>query len=847
MTLEPGSRVGGYEILAPLGAGGMGEVYRARDHRLGRDVALKVLPESLLDNQDRLHRFQREAQTAGGLSHPNLLTVHELGVDAGRPFIVSELIEGSTLRERMSAGPLPPKRAIDYAAQIAEGLAAAHERGVVHRDLKPENIAVTRDGRVKILDFGLAKTTTRATSPPADGTTVARNSTEPGAVLGTAGYMSPEQVRGEVVDSRSDIFSLGAILYEMLSGRRAFEGSSSVDTMHAILHRDPPELSQTNADIPPALHRIADHCLEKDRERRFQSARDLAFDLANVSGTSAELIAPKHRARMPSVALWLVAMAAVAAIAAFAGRELARGSVPTFQRLTFRPRFAPLGLFTPDQQSFIYSNQGHPEQMDVSIFPIGSAEGRPIGLHQAFATSVSRNGELAVLLNARFEGGFTFRGTLGRVPIGGGAPKEIAEDVDWADWTPSGDALLVLRRINGKARIELPVGNVLYETPGWISTPRISPDGQSIAFVDHPFLGDDSGSVALVTSGRKAKVLTPMYASLEGLAWKSDDKEILYTGAEKGNARVLYGVTPSGRLRRIASSAGALTICDIARDGRILIVQGNDRVRAFVGSVNEPVDHEMGWLDWSTVRAISNDGSLLLFEESGEGGGKNYSVYVRRTDGSPPIRLGDGIGVDLSRDGKFALAIAPLNGRPQLVVYPIGAGEPRRVTADKLKYESARWAAGGAILARASDGEHPQRVYLLSGGAPRPLTAEGVTQGPFVSADGRRFCARMSNGIVAVYSIDGRVETTLPEIGRQFAIGGWSADGSDLFLMARVAHPSPIYRFNLATRQMQLLKSIVTQESTLGTAGFVMTPDGRKYAYSMADSASDLYLLEGAK
>src|SRR6266571_3024626 len=286
MTIAARTRLGPYEILTPLGAGGMGEVYRARDTRLGRDVAVKVLPSSYADNKERLHRFQQEACAAGALNHPNILSIYDVGTHDGSPYVVSELLEGETLRQRISGAALAQRRAIDYALGIAHGLAAAHEKGIVHRDLKPENIFITKDGRVKILDFGIAKLTQADGSQSQTDIPTRRVVTDPGVVMGTVGYMSPEQVRGQKVDHRSDIFSFGAILYEMLSGRRAFHGESAADTMSAILKEDPPDLSDTNQNISPALERLVNHCLEKNPEARFHSASDLAFALEAISGSS---------------------------------------------------------------------------------------------------------------------------------------------------------------------------------------------------------------------------------------------------------------------------------------------------------------------------------------------------------------------------------------------------------------------------------------------------------------------------------------------------------------------------------------------------------------------------------
>src|SRR5262244_339174 len=287
MSFASGTKLGPYEITAPIGAGGMGEVYRARDTRLGRDVAVKVLPASYSDDKERLHRFEQEACAAGALNHPNILSIYDIGSYDESPYVVSELLEGETLRQRTAGAALAQRRVVDYTLQIAHGLAAAHEKGIVHRDLKPENLFVTKDGRIKILDFGLAKLTGVADSAQSQTDVPTRRvDTDPGKVMGTVGYMSPEQVRGRAADHRSDIFSLGAILYEMLCGNRAFRRESGVETMNAILKEDPPELSQTNHNVAPALQRVVDHCLEKNPEERFQSARDLAFALEALSGSS---------------------------------------------------------------------------------------------------------------------------------------------------------------------------------------------------------------------------------------------------------------------------------------------------------------------------------------------------------------------------------------------------------------------------------------------------------------------------------------------------------------------------------------------------------------------------------
>src|SRR5438105_1904264 len=286
MTIDAGTKLGRYEIRSKIGAGGMGEVYRARDEKLNRDVAIKVLPILLSQDQDRLRRFEQEAQAAGALNHPNILAVHDVGMHDGAPYIVSELLEGEELREQLNDGSLPQRKALDYAQQIAQGLAAAHEQGITHRDLKPENLFVTTDGRVKILDFGLAKLRPLRNESVSSEIDTRKQITDPGTVMGTVGYMSPEQVRGHEADHRSDIFSFGSILYEMLSGQRAFRRETMAETMTAILKEEPPELSETNAKISLPLEKIVRRCLEKKPEGRFHSASDLAFALEALSTSS---------------------------------------------------------------------------------------------------------------------------------------------------------------------------------------------------------------------------------------------------------------------------------------------------------------------------------------------------------------------------------------------------------------------------------------------------------------------------------------------------------------------------------------------------------------------------------
>ena len=453
MNLTTGTRLGPYEIVAPLGAGGMGEVYRAQDSRLGRQVALKVLPASFASDQERLRRFEQEARATGTLNHPNILGIYDIGTYEGAPYVVSELLDGDTLRARIGNTPLPQRKAIDYATQIARGLAAAHDKGIVHRDLKPDNVFVTRDGRIKILDFGLAKMTQPGVTVDAE-TALAHASPQTGAgtVLGTVGYMSPEQVRGQTVDHRSDIFSFGVVLYEMLTGQRAFQGNSAVETMNAILKEDPAPAGNGGQAMPPALDRIVLHCLEKNPEERFQSARDIAFDIEALSGassqTSVEALSPRRRWLRP--AAFATFAAAVGAALFFAGRLTAGSTSPTFEPLTFRRGSVSAARFAVDGRTIVYAANWEGGPLEIYSTQPGSPESRPLGL-KADLQAVSRKGEMAVLLDRPGKDAM-----LARVPIGGGAPREVLENVRSADWGPDGESLAVVH------------------TASWTRQPRVS-------------------------------------------------------------------------------------------------------------------------------------------------------------------------------------------------------------------------------------------------------------------------------------------------------------------------------------------------------------------------------------
>jgi len=851
MDLPPGARFGPYEIVSPIAAGGMGEVYRGRDTRLERDVALKILPRGVATDPERVRRFQLEARAAGVLNHPNVTALYDVGTHDGAPYVVSELLEGQTLRQRIEEGPIPSRKAFEYGVQIAHGLAAAHEKGIVHRDLKPENVFITRDGRVKILDFGLAKLTELDAEPPAPGEAATQGRSAPGIVLGTAAYMSPEQVRGKPADARSDIFAFGAILYEMLCGRRAFRGSSVVDTMSAVLREDPPDLSLSSRAVPREMDRIVHRCLEKSPAERFQSARDLAFHLqtAAAAATGPGRLLSGARSGAWAILVLAALLAGLAAGALVGSRS--RSGLVSFKRLTFR-RGAIVGArFAPDARTVVYDARwdGQPGQI-FSARP-ESPESRPLDVTPAQLLSVSSTGELAVLLQPRYLRGFVNHGTLARVPLSGGAPRELLEEVQAADWAPDGQRLAIVRDVDGRNRLEYPVGTVLYAAGGYVSHPRISPRGDMVAFLDHPLQSDDGGNVAVVDAAGTAKTLSSGWLSVAGLAWSPAGDEVWFTGARVGLTRALWGVTLAGKERVILEAMGPLSLQDVA-GGRVLLSR-EDLRREIVGLVpGDERERSLSWLDWSRATDLSDDARTLLFTEQGEGAGRNPSIYVRRTDGTPPVRLGEGISTRLSPDGKWALALRP--GNPtQLQLLPLGAGEVRLLTHDDINHHWATWCPDGTcVLFSGNEPGHGIRLYVqaLDGGPPRPVTPEGIriTWHP-VSPDGRTVAAVGPGDQVLLYPLRGGD----PEPVRGIVAGDrpvrWSADGRAIFLLRDGELPAPLVRLDLATGRREPWKQFMPSDPAgvgLINPAFV-TPDGRHYVYSFRRVLSDLYLAEGLR
>ncbi len=850
MPLSSETRLGPYEIVSALGAGGMGEVYRARDPRLGREVAIKVLPAAWSADASRLHRFEQEARAAAALNHPNILAVYDIGTQDGAPYIVSEVLDGSTLRERLRTGAVPIRKATDYAQQIARGLAAAHDKGIVHRDLKPENIFITDDGRVKILDFGLAKLT-RPESISEGQTLTQTLASDPGTVLGTVGYMSPEQVRGKPADARSDLFSFGAILYEMLSGKRAFHGESAAETMSAIVKEEPPELTETNRSVPPALERIVHHCLEKNPAERFHSAHDVAFDLEMLSGASqasarVQPISSEFTWRKFTPLIWMLALVIAAATAFFVGK---RGSnaPPRFHALSYERGSIPNARFTPDGRSVIYDAAWDGKPVRVFSTPADSVQPRAFDFEQAHLLAVSPAGEIAVGLGGALGYHLDVRfATLALVPLAGGAPRELLDNIAEAEWSSDGK-LAVVHSVNNHDRIEFPIGHALYETSGWITSLRISPKDGAIAFIEHPVWPDDRGWVAVVDSGGQKRKLSDEYESVDGLAW-SPGGEIWFAATKGNEYRSLRAVNRSGRERTVLTIPGGLRLYDIAQDGRVLLGVDNEHVGIKGYAPGQKAERDLSWSGWTIVDDISDDYKWVLFSEQSVIAGEGYVVGLRTMEGSPPVRLGAGSVGRFSRDGKWVFT-APGDGTPRIGIVPTGVGTPRELSIplEKVSYTMVTPDDKHILFAGAEHG-HAFRCYFgdIETGAIKPVTAEGVfTCVP--SPDGASVAAASPDGKLVIYPINGGEPKVIPgDVGGLQPVR-WCTDGG----LYAIAHrlPAPLVRIDPATGSKTIVRELAPADAAglIGVFPVALSPDAKAYAYSYRRTLSEMYVVEGLK
>ena len=849
MPFITGDRLGPYEVRSLLGTGGMGEVYLAWDPRLRRDVAIKVLPAAAALDQDRLRRFEQEARAAGALNHPNVLAVHDLGSHDGVPYIVTERLEGETLRDRLNAGGLPVRKSVECAVQIARGLAAAHQRNIIHRDLKPENVFLCRDGIVKILDFGIAKLLTDDAARSEDRTV--SQMTRPGTIVGTAAYLSPEQVRGLTVDARSDIFALGLVLYEMLAGRRPFDGETVADLQTAVLREEPRPLSALDRRVPDAIDRVVRRCLEKRPEDRFDTAHDVSLAFEAISAGNAEY-ARQTEPAIRGRGLRTLAIVAAALVVGVALGPLLFGLLrssappPTYTQLTFRRGTIGNARFAPDGQTIVYTAAWDGQPLRVFTTRIGGRESRDVGI-QGDLLNVSSTGDMALVLGAFLARG-TLKGTLAQASLSGGAPRELVDDVSAADWDPEGHELAIVRRLGEGAVVEYPIGTAVYRLGDAAHALRVLPDGRLAIFERLADGGDRPFAVSLVDRHGARTVLSRGWAEPHALAWSASTHEIFFGGTTGGEI-ALHAVSLSGRTRLVMQVPGNFELQDIDTHGRILLSRSFPRGGVLVLPPGEAQERDLSWLDFSSAVDLTPDGRLLLLNELYGG------IVLRRTDGTPAVMLGDGVALGLSSDGRFVLALPhETAAADRVVIIPVGAGERRELRHASIPYifDGAWFPDGQRIVVVAGEDEKRARLYVWradNASPPQPISPTEVVGVPVVAPDGRWVAVARNHVPLSIYPVGGGPPRLLSGGLADDRPLRWTVDGQSVFVRRGSAIPARIERLEVASGRRSVWREIRPADLTgvFGISSVVMTPDGRSYGYTVASSVGNLYLADGVK
>ena len=867
MTLQAGTRLGPYEILSPLGAGGMGEVYRARDTRLGRDVAIKVLPQAWAADPERLRRFEGEARAASALSDPHIVAVFDVGTAGGVQFFATELVDGTDLRAQMG-DPMPVRKVLDLAEQVASGLAAAHEKGIVHRDLKPENVLVTRKGFAKVADFGLAKLTEAGGASGSQVPTSDGVATAPGIVMGTVAYMSPEQARGAAVDFRSDQFALGAILWEMLTGRTAFRRASTAETLAAILREDPEPLATAASGTPPPLRWLVERCLAKDPGGRYASTSDLHRELESirdhlsetVSGPAAAAPAaaePKRRSRILAGAALVAALAAGAMLAKIFWKPPPR-EPPAYDQVTFQTGNIWNARFAPDGKTILYSARVKGGPRRTYMTRTDSTDSTELAWPEGTVYSISSTGQVALGV---MHHPATLATMLTETTLAGGAPRQILDGVVDADWSPDGAELAVVHQVAGRGRVEYPIGNVLFD-PGpaaSVDALRFSPDGKRLAIVvthgSEASLAPGTQSVEVSDVGRrKTSVLASGWQTLGGLAWNPSGREIWFSarpaGAATGTMSV-HAVDLSGNVHVITRTPGVLLLEDVFRDGRVLVSQNFWPSSIVFRAPRAAAETDLSWHEDAVATDLSADGATMLLTEAGIRQGATGATLLRKTDSaSPPVRLGAGRSVRLSPDGKWAVA---LSADPQraIVLLPTGAGQEINLTAPGVAVSNADWFPDSRrLLLFASDPGHPTpRIFEqpISGGPPRPSPVRATSLGR-ISPDGRAIAAHGPSGTIEIFPLDGGPSRPVANTAPNDQIVRWSGDGSALFVRTGTA-PAHLFRLDVRTGKRDLLADLgpADRAGVLFIQGPLVTADGKGYSYSYGRYLNNLYVVTGLR
>jgi serine/threonine protein kinase/Tol biopolymer transport system component len=867
MILSPGEAFGDYIIVGPLGRGGMGEVYRARDSRLGRDVALKILPDDAAGDPERIRRFEQEARAASALNHPNIVVIYETGqaLPAGRTepvrYIAMELLEGEPLNALLAGGGLPLKRTLNYASQIADGLARAHESGIVHRDLKPSNIVVTGDEHLKILDFGLAKLRPLSAQEKTLELTADPTLTSPGTVLGTVGYMSPEQVRGEPATPASDQFAFGCIVFEMLTGQRPFQRSSPAETLSAIMRDEPPDLEELSPNAPLPIRWIVERCLSKSPRERYASTRDLARDLqklressteASMRSLSVKLKSPRGRRTLRAAAAAALIAAVAAGSAIFLFERLRSAPPPTFQRLTFRHGVVWRALFAPNTSSILFTAawEGKPTRTYLTL-PETAGLDRVLDAEPQIPMAYSPDGsELLVLLGA-FRPALLVTGTLARMPALGGTPRRILENAGWADWSRDGKRLAVVRNTESERILELRdadggLPKALFRTSGAITWVRFSPDGRQVAFIHHSERWDVGGEVRIVgLDGAAAKALTPRLNSCWGLDWNARTGEIWLSGIQ-GDRNMLWSLKTSGRLRVLAVFPEDSVLESVqAATGRCLLSSNMERGGLVVRQAGgQPRD--LSWLSYSRIADISPDGKSILFFDYAKTQ-RTAGTWIRPVDGGDATRLSEWDAGRFSPDGRWVIGSAQAAGsqEAQLALFPVETGQGRLLPTPGVAVDEPSFAGADTILfVGLKDGKRQVWMIQTDGRGAKPIGAQDCDL-PMSNPSRTAFVCQGSAGhVLFVYPRDGGPGRRLLErpTGGRFWYARWNDRGDRIFA---VSQDREFFTLDASTGQVLSRETLPLPQlegyAELITAAF--NADASIQAYSLNLYSSNLYLV----
>jgi Tol biopolymer transport system component/predicted Ser/Thr protein kinase len=841
----------------------MGEVYRARDTRLNRTVAIKVLPNHLSSNPDLKQRFEREARAISSLNHPRICTLHDIGHQDGVDFLVMEYLEGESLAERLRKGPLPLKDSLKIGIEVCEALEAAQRAGIVHRDLKPGNIMLTKNG-AKLMDFGLAKAAvsglTSAASAPllsaaktVSGTTPLSPLTSAGMVIGTIQYMAPEQIEGKEADARSDLFALGAVLYEMTTGKRPFDGKSQLSLASAILEKEPEPIRTLKPLTPAAFERVVSTCLAKNPEDRFQTAHDVRLELEWLAEDLPRLTAPSAApASKPFARALPWAVTAAILLLALGALFLTRRERPLarYTNVSYRDGTLLGARFTHDGQTIVYSGRWEGDPPQISVARLGSPESRPLGIPSAEIAAVSPSDELAVFLGCGEIYFLTCGGTLATVSLSGGSPRTLAEHVAQADWHPDGKRMVIAVLTVEGARLEFPPGHVLFQQKGgWIGHPRFSPDGSLIAFESHPILGNDDGSVDLVDLDGKHKVLS-VYASVEGIAWSPDGKEVWFAATKtRGWADTIFAITPAGRERSILSLP-SVRLHDISKDGRVLLSRETWRRQIKGFFPGDKAEHPYSWLDDTSVTAISADGRFISIYEAGEVYylENNSLAYYRATDGSPAVRLGVGTAA-ISPDGKWVvLGSNHMNPSLPLQLQPIGPGNAKNFsTPGLIASDHYVWSDDGRqIVYEGQTDQNQWNVYkqAVTGGDPVLIKTDARDAYPVISPDGDTIALREGRGGISLYRGNGSQPVAVKAASENEYPIRFVKGGKALLVAEQPGGELILTVIDLASGRREPWKRIPDVYSSRANELFVATPDLKYYAYPFPRYSSVLYTVE---